>query len=228
MKPTEDGRFCGSCQKTVVDFTVMSDAEVTRFVTRQKGSACGRFRAEQLNRPLRPYLPAPYTQRRLPGLLTVGLLSWHITQAQVNAQQTGDAESSVRTITSQTPSNPVAPVVSGDSSRIIVGRIVAGPDGKPVSGVTIRIVDTYNYVYTYDANTFRITVPVEQAAANVVLSISHGEYVSLEIVVKPDQQGPILVTLTEEVVFMGEVAAVKLPEKPSFLDRLRNRLPTKH
>ena len=28
MKPCEQGRFCGSCQKTVVDFTEKSDAEI--------------------------------------------------------------------------------------------------------------------------------------------------------------------------------------------------------
>lgn len=52
--PTEaKGRFCGSCQKIVVDFTAMSDAQVKNYLLDKKHkSTCGRFKASQLGRPL--------------------------------------------------------------------------------------------------------------------------------------------------------------------------------
>jgi len=31
MSPKEQGRYCGSCQKTVVDFSVMSDKEIVDY-----------------------------------------------------------------------------------------------------------------------------------------------------------------------------------------------------
>lgn len=31
MTPNENGRFCGSCAKTVVDFTNMQTAEIQRY-----------------------------------------------------------------------------------------------------------------------------------------------------------------------------------------------------
>ena len=50
MTPVQDGKFCNSCQKLVVDFTSMSDQEIIRYFQNVKGNTCGRFRDEQLNR----------------------------------------------------------------------------------------------------------------------------------------------------------------------------------
>jgi hypothetical protein len=52
------GRFCGSCQKEVVDFTAMSDEELALFFKKQilspskNGSVCGRFMQDQLDRSI--------------------------------------------------------------------------------------------------------------------------------------------------------------------------------
>lgn len=51
MTPKEQGRHCASCDKTVVDFTGMSDKQMVALI--QKGeSTCGRFSNYQLNRQL--------------------------------------------------------------------------------------------------------------------------------------------------------------------------------
>ncbi len=53
MTPEKKGRFCGSCQKTVVDFTEMSDDQVKNYLLDNKHkNTCGRFYATQLGRPL--------------------------------------------------------------------------------------------------------------------------------------------------------------------------------
>src|SRR5450631_392671 len=54
MKPEEKGRFCGSCQKTVVDFSLMSDREVLGYLAGVSGKVCGRFAEDQLQRELMP------------------------------------------------------------------------------------------------------------------------------------------------------------------------------
>jgi hypothetical protein len=53
MSPAQKGRFCGSCQKQVIDFSTMSDRAIAAFFTRPStGSVCGRFRHQQLDREL--------------------------------------------------------------------------------------------------------------------------------------------------------------------------------
>src|SRR5689334_1671673 len=54
MTPDEQGRFCGSCQKIVVDFTAMSDKELLDHISKTAGQhACGRFTSHQLNRDIK-------------------------------------------------------------------------------------------------------------------------------------------------------------------------------
>ena len=51
MTAAEQGRFCASCQKQVVDFTNMTDAQVAAFFKKPSiGSVCGRLYDDQLNR----------------------------------------------------------------------------------------------------------------------------------------------------------------------------------
>ncbi|RSK37422.1 hypothetical protein [Hymenobacter metallilatus] len=50
MSPTEQGRYCGSCHRTVLDFTQGTEADLAQaYATSPDGRVCGRFRADQLN-----------------------------------------------------------------------------------------------------------------------------------------------------------------------------------
>jgi hypothetical protein len=51
MIPVEKGRFCGSCQKAVHDFTQSSDREISALLAKEP-NACGRFLNTQLNRDI--------------------------------------------------------------------------------------------------------------------------------------------------------------------------------
>ena len=53
MNPVEKGKFCGSCQKQVVDFSNMSDGQIAEFFKKPStGSVCGRFMSDQLDREI--------------------------------------------------------------------------------------------------------------------------------------------------------------------------------
>jgi CarboxypepD_reg-like domain len=53
MTPVQQGKFCSSCQKQVVDFSGMSDRQVAEFFKKPStGSVCGRFMTDQLDRTL--------------------------------------------------------------------------------------------------------------------------------------------------------------------------------
>ena len=51
MMPETNGRFCGSCTKSVVDFTGMSDFSIVNYLQNHKTEkVCGRFTKPQLDR----------------------------------------------------------------------------------------------------------------------------------------------------------------------------------
>jgi hypothetical protein len=53
MTPVEKGKFCGSCQKQVVDFSTMSDRQLAAFFKKPStGTVCGRFMTNQLDRDI--------------------------------------------------------------------------------------------------------------------------------------------------------------------------------
>ncbi len=53
MHPADQGKFCSSCEKIVVDFSKMSDAEIKNYFTAYKDQkTCGRFLTSQVDRPL--------------------------------------------------------------------------------------------------------------------------------------------------------------------------------
>lgn len=59
MTPTQQGRFCNSCAKQVVDFSTMSDTEVLHYFSSIKNeNVCGRAYPDQLDRAISiPKLP---------------------------------------------------------------------------------------------------------------------------------------------------------------------------
>jgi hypothetical protein len=74
MTPEQQGRFCASCQKTVVDFTHMSDQQLAAFFQQPAGNVCGRFYNDQLNRNIslpdkRRTLPKHFFRYSWPALL---------------------------------------------------------------------------------------------------------------------------------------------------------------
>lgn len=50
MTPTEQGKFCSSCQKCVTDFTSMSNDEIATFLKKNTQDICGRIGTKQLER----------------------------------------------------------------------------------------------------------------------------------------------------------------------------------
>jgi hypothetical protein len=53
MTVKEQGRFCGSCQKLVVDFSAMSDKELLNYISNASQNLCGRFAPDQLNKDIK-------------------------------------------------------------------------------------------------------------------------------------------------------------------------------
>lgn len=49
MTADKNGKFCASCQKTVIDFSAMTDVQIIHYFTHFQGETCGRLTEKQLN-----------------------------------------------------------------------------------------------------------------------------------------------------------------------------------
>ena len=71
MTPQEQGRFCSSCQKCVVDFTEFTDEQLYQFFKNYNGGVCGHFSALQLTREI--YAPYTLKKRTYKWLSSIGI-----------------------------------------------------------------------------------------------------------------------------------------------------------
>lgn len=76
MTQQDKGRFCASCSKQVVDFSLMSDQQVLNYFKNATGKTCGRFANDQLKRPMietpQPKKKAWWIAAMMPLLLLFG------------------------------------------------------------------------------------------------------------------------------------------------------------
>ena len=126
MTPVEKGKFCGACQKQVVDFSNMSDRQVAEFFKKpiqsfSKGSSvCGRFMADQLDRPIEiPGKRIPWVKYFFQITLPAFLFSM-----KTSAQKTQGA---VKVVTKDTTRIPLI------NTDYMVGMVARRVDNKPVT-----------------------------------------------------------------------------------------------
>lgn len=84
MTPNEQGRHCLACQKTVVDFTQMSDQAILTYLRQTTSGVCGRFSIDQLDRHYGD--PAPKHRFNFAYAWSVLVGGWLLTASDVCGQ----------------------------------------------------------------------------------------------------------------------------------------------
>ncbi len=131
MQPSPGGRHCSSCAKTVIDFTMMSDAQIVRFLKHSSSGTCGRLSAAQLNRPLAvPIFDLSETrwlsQKLRLALAAIGLASTATLQAQNGLATQLGTSTYVQPYAPATPTSdtPRTEVAAAHGIRFIHGKVV--------------------------------------------------------------------------------------------------------
>lgn len=131
MTPTDVGRHCASCQTQVVDFTRMTDGEVVAFLRQYRPERrCGRFREDQVDRPLLA-AAQPVTGWRRWAVATVLLLG-SVSGVKVRAQGTKPKAMAMAT-------NPTHATIP--DSLFLVQGVVSNWLGIHKAGAWVRIRD---------------------------------------------------------------------------------------
>jgi hypothetical protein len=123
MTNVQQGKFCGSCQKNVVDFSDMSDRQVAEFFKKPStGSVCGRFMTDQLERDIE--IP----RKRIPWIKYFFQFAFpaFLVSIKASAQKTPGGKS-IKVATQDTVKKEG--VFSGQ--RIILGGVAKGVCIKP-------------------------------------------------------------------------------------------------
>jgi hypothetical protein len=135
MTPVQGGSFCSSCQKTVTDFTNMTDDELITFLQKKPASVCGRFRPEQLKTYI---VPEQMGFRSRYTLLKAGLLGafFLLTSKPASAQTTpAKPQSSVSHNASQQKQRESADA----RPRTIEGTVTDSETGEPMPGANVVV-----------------------------------------------------------------------------------------
>ncbi|WP_461042725.1 hypothetical protein [Spirosoma harenae] len=167
MQPAERGRFCAHCQKTVVDYSDLSDREIVRLLNNVTGETCGRFRNSQLDR----YLPASNskdTWRHWVGILTVSLFGWRSAQAQPNnSTQPHHVKLPSDRPTFAANSISIRKTIDPNAKRIVSGRVMLMDSSEhlaPVRGAKVTIFHGGEWQTESDGTgSFTIEIPVQTA-----------------------------------------------------------------
>ncbi len=193
MTPAAQGRHCAACAKTVVDFSCMTDAQVVAFLSQASGGSCGRFRAEQLGRPLRATTEAPVSRWWLATVLAVAGLG---AAAPAVAQKKSAAPKQEQIILGKT-AVPAAAL----PKRIIRGQVMVAGTDEWLPGVTVLVKGTAIGTSTNADGNFELQVPL---APDTHLMFSSIGYFTQQVALADFEDQSISIRLTVDEKALGE------------------------
>ena len=170
MTPETQGRFCQSCQKTVIDFTQMSDNQVVLyFKEHSTENACGRFYPFQLNRPLIENITLKRRNRHAAwkymiwSVLSVGTLA----SPRMAYSQDDSTEA---------PIEQAQPVLSDttliNSNFRLMGKVICGQSLKIIPNATIYVGENEVFITANKTGDFEIIFSENSINENITLHIS--------------------------------------------------------
>ncbi|CAN5634843.1 hypothetical protein BH10BAC2_BH10BAC2_43180 [soil metagenome] len=168
MTPKGKGRFCGSCSKQVVDFSLMSDQQVLNYFKQSTGNTCGRFANDQLQRAIQPA-----TEQKKKAWWVVAMMPLLLLFGKVNAQKKTIAVTKGRTA-----------VVKSESIPEIMGKVAPGI--RPDTSVTDEVI-----VSCYRMGDTLLSKPAEDLIIKGTITdeINGGSLPFVSVIIKNSKKG---------------------------------------
>jgi len=192
--PTKKGRFCGACQKAVIDFTSWDAEQIKQYFSHHAQPVCGRFNASQLT----TYHPSSSVRRSWMPASLVALLLLLVSrpteaQPQRNVAQQEQVEER-RPIVHQTDS-----VIK---KMIITGVVRDAVDTSRVPGVNVVRKGTEEQVVTDVNGWFEIIIANPKTMET--LEFSFIGFVIQERTFKATASTSAEITLEQDVIALRE------------------------
>jgi len=182
MSPVEKGRFCGSCQKQVVDFSNMNDRQIAEFFKRPStGSVCGRFMNDQLDRDIElPKKRIPWFRYFFSIALPASILSLKAgsTKAQIGKIKVEE----IKRDTIKTPCRPTMGIIARPHQfENTKGKIIDGETNLPLQGVTITLKANNNIIKIVTNKVGAFVIENQPLSSEAQMEISFSGYVTRTI-----------------------------------------------
>ena len=198
---TENGGFCESCHKEVIDFTTMSDTQVMHYVGKTNTATCGRFKASQL----KTYHAA--AQRPNIGLFTKGAVIFGISLLALCMSQNAVAQNEVQTVGKihVVPQTEERSVTTPIQDHLVKGTVY-DEENNPLPGVNVVLKGTVEGVITDLDGKFEFPRPLQ---ANATLIFSYLGYETKTYTVPKEGNKTLEISMqfqAQDVILMGDIA----------------------
>jgi hypothetical protein len=231
MHANGNGRFCDHCEKTVVDFTTMSDAEIFRILSKNNKDVCGRLTERQMDRAI--LQPVSEKKKTLWAVLFTGLLAFATNTLSAQKRKT------VGRVTKIESKLNCKPSITQQTSMIL-GEIILLPKiqvlnerEEPISGVSVYVEGSLKRSIT-DSNG-QLEINYEQMNKNAEISMLGYESRTInltpglkQIVLKEKvkELSPVSVTSTVRIKLGRVVAGGVQVVQTKQINRIENNLIT--
>jgi CarboxypepD_reg-like domain len=193
--PTQKGKFCGACQKEVIDFTAWTDDEIKRYFKTTTQSTCGRFKQQQLK--LYPTTEVrPKSHSAWAAFVAFLMLLVH---------EPTDAQTATAAQQEQVDEQRQKPIVSKALTSITIkGIVIDDIDSLGLPGVNVVRKGFADGIVTDADGKFELILNRPQV--NETLVISFIGLKTVEVAVSPNQDRNLKIVMTSDVqALLGEV-----------------------
>ena len=222
MEPHTNGKFCRSCQKSVVDFTHFTDAALKQWFNQNQVVSCGRFKPEQLDRLIS--VKENYRLNRFkPNLIAASLLAFLSVPKLSDAKVVKTPFNQTDRYRKNTPFKEKTEIV-GDTLKTIKGRVVDKDDKQPLPSVSVMVNNRVAFASTDQKGNFEIKLPSDFNAKNCTLTITYIGYKSLNSLVDLADNKNLNLELCLSDEIMGDVVVTRMPFWKNVYFKMRNQL----
>ena len=197
MHSLPDGRYCEKCEKTVVDFTNISDGELVRIFQKHQGRICGVFRGDQLNR----YMPLPMPIEKNRNWKMVAAFASAMIFGNVAAGQTKLSDRGI--IRHEMLRGEVAPSVENDI-KLIKGKVM-DENREALIGATILLGPNEGTVSDIDGF-FEIKIPKHLNSKKI--TVSYTGFEKQEVIWEKEKNDFMEIIMKVKTDLLSEVTVV--------------------
>ncbi len=229
MTEIEKGRFCLSCRKEVIDFSLMSDQQILEQISKASAGFCGRFNNEQLNRDIKESRKPKLNWYKYFVHVTIPALLLSNKLASQNNRITGDTiVCTPIKDTSQRLIGKVAVDEINQNEAFIIDGTVLDEQGIPLVGVTISIKGSQRGTVSDAGGKFKFFL--KKNSLNAALIASYVGYEQKEVKLSSSKSPNLKIVLKASTSMgLGEVVVVgyaitKKCKKQTMLDQIKDTI----